>query len=74
MPELWSTEQIRVYLGAKTIRSASRTLHRLGITPVSREPGRSGMNLYDAALVVEEIAKHPRLSARINEAGLKEKR
>jgi hypothetical protein len=57
--DLWNTERVREELGAGTIRSASRTLHRLGINPVSREPGRSGQNLYDAAEVAAAIAARP---------------
>lgn len=57
--ELWTTEQVREELGAKTIRSASRTLHRLGVRAVAREPGRLGMNLYDAAAVRAAIEKRP---------------
>jgi hypothetical protein len=59
-PELVSTEEVRVMLGAATIRSASRTLHRLGVQPVSREPGRSGMNLYEAEAIRRAIAGRPR--------------
>lgn len=59
MAELWSTERVRQELGAKTIRSAGRTIVRLGLTPVSREPGRSGMNLYDADAVRAAIAARP---------------
>ena len=58
MPELWNTERMRQELGAKTIRSASRIILRLGLEPVSREPGRSGMNLYDAAVAGPVIAAH----------------
>lgn len=54
--ELWNTERIRRELGAKTIRSASTIILRLGLKPVSREPGRSGMNLYDAADARAKIA------------------
>lgn len=54
-----NTEEVRVMLGAATIRSVSRTLHRWGIEPVSREPGRSGMNLYDAGQVRAAIAARP---------------
>lgn len=57
--ELWTTERVREELGAKTIRSASRTLHRLGIEPVAREPGRRGMNQYEAAAVRAAIANRP---------------
>lgn len=54
-----STEQVRELLRAKTIRSASRTLHRLGIKPVARQAGRTGMNLYDAAQVRAAVANRP---------------
>lgn len=56
--ELWNTEQIRQELGAKTIRSAMRIILRLGLKPVAREPGRSGMNLYVAAEAAQKIAEH----------------
>ena len=58
-PERLNTEEVRKMLDAATIRSASRTLHRMGIEPVSREPGRSGMNLYDAVEIREAIAARP---------------
>lgn len=57
--ELWNTERIRQELGASSIRSAGRIIVRLGLTPVSREPGRSGMNLYDAEAVAAAIAARP---------------
>jgi hypothetical protein len=57
--EKWNTERVRVELGLTSIRSASRALHRLGIRPVSREPGRLGMNEYDAAEVTAAIAARP---------------
>lgn len=56
---LVNTEEVREMLGAATIRSVSRTLHRLGVEPVSREPGRSGMNLYDAGEIRAAIAARP---------------
>lgn len=59
MAELWSTERVRQELGAKTIRSAGRIIVRLGLVPVAREPGRSGMNLYDAAAVRAAIEARP---------------
>jgi hypothetical protein len=55
--EMWNTERVRQELGAKTIRSASTIILRLGLEPVSREPGRSGMNLYDAEAVRVAIAE-----------------
>lgn len=54
--ELWSTERVRQELGAATIRSAGTMIVRLGLKPVSREPGRSGMNLYEPAEVRAAIA------------------
>jgi len=57
--EMWSTERIRQELGASSIRSAMRIILRMGLTPVSREPGRSGMNLYEADAVRAAIAARP---------------
>lgn len=70
MPERWTTDEVRVHLGAATVRSASKTLHRWGIAPVSREPGRAGQNVYDAAEVRAAIANRPKRGARTD---LKEK-
>ena len=58
-PTLVNTEEVRVMRGAATIRSVSRTLHRWGIEPVSREPGRSGMNLYDADVIRYAMDRRP---------------
>lgn len=58
MPELWNTERIRQELGATSIRSAMTIILRLGLTPVSREPGRTGMNLYPAAEAGPKIAEY----------------
>jgi hypothetical protein len=46
--EQWTTTEVAEFLGAASVRSVSKTLHRLKILPVGREPGRSGQNLYDA--------------------------
>lgn len=54
--ELWNTERVRQELGLASIRSAGRIIVRLGLKPVSREPGRSGMNEYDAEAVRAAIA------------------
>lgn len=48
MVELWTTMQVAEFFGATSEGSISRTLHRLGVRPVAREPGRTGQNLYDA--------------------------
>lgn len=47
-PELWTTTQAGVYLGASSAGSARKILSRLRIAAVGREPGRAGENLYDA--------------------------
>lgn len=57
--ELWTTDRVRQELRASSIRSAATLILRLGLKPVSREPGRSGMNLYDAAEVRAAIANRP---------------
>jgi hypothetical protein len=57
--ELWNTERVRQELGASSIRSASRIILRLGVEPQSREPGRSGMNLYDAGEIRAALARRP---------------
>lgn len=46
----WSTEQVAQYLGI-SINGADRALKRWQISPVGREPGRGGQNLYDAGAV-----------------------
>lgn len=58
MSGLWNTERMRQELGASSIRSAATIILRLGLTPVAREPGRSGMNLYDPAVAGPVIAEH----------------
>lgn len=62
--ELWNTEQVRVFLGATSIRSAMGTISRLGLIPVDREPGRAGMNRYRAAEVINEVNSMPGRGAR----------
>ncbi len=57
--ELWNTERIRVFLGAKSLRSAMGTIARLGLEPVDREPGRAGMNRYRAVEVIERVTAMP---------------
>lgn len=66
---MWTTEQCRVYLGLKTIRSTSTTLGRMGAEAVSREPGRSGMDLYDAGEIRRLHASRPRAGARTDLKG-----
>ena len=64
--ELWTTSQVAEYIGAASVRSATGTLHRWGVHPVSREPGRSGQNLYRAAQVKAAKAARPGRGARID--------
>jgi hypothetical protein len=58
-PELWTTAEAAAYLGATTAGSGRKTLSRLGVVPVSREPGRAGQNLYDASKVRAAKARMP---------------
>lgn len=58
-PELWTTAEAAEFLGASSAGSGRKTLSRLGVAPVSREPGRGGQNLYDAARVRAAKARMP---------------
>lgn len=51
--EMMTTYDVGVFAGytgtrAQVMRSAATWLHRAGIEPTGREPGRAGMNLYPA--------------------------
>jgi hypothetical protein len=59
MTELWTTAEAAEYLGASSAGSGRKTLSRLGVAPVSREPGRVGQNLYDATKVRAAKARMP---------------
>jgi hypothetical protein len=59
VPELWTTAEAAEYLGASSAGSGRKTLSRLGVEPVSREPGRGGQNLYDASKVRAAKARMP---------------
>jgi hypothetical protein len=59
VPDKLNTETVRVMLDLGSLQSAARALHRMGIRPVAREPGRSGMNLYDAEEIRKAIANRP---------------
>lgn len=56
---LWTTAEAAKYLGASSAGSGRKTLSRLEVAPVSREPGRGGQNLYDAAKVRAAKARMP---------------
>jgi hypothetical protein len=58
-PELWTTVEAAEYLGASSAGSGRKTLSRLGLAPVSRQPGRGGQNLYDATEVRAAKARMP---------------
>lgn len=50
-PTRWTTDDVAAHLGYTSRysrQSAARALHRWGIHPVGRQPGRSGQNLWDA--------------------------
>jgi hypothetical protein len=40
--ELWTTAEAAEYLGASSAGSGRKTLSRLEVAPVSRQPGRGG--------------------------------
>jgi len=53
-----TTTQAAEFAGVKPA-GVHRLLHRAGIRPVGREPGRSGQNLYDAAQVRAAVQARP---------------
>jgi hypothetical protein len=57
--ELWTTAVAAEYLGLSTTGSARKALHRLGVAPAGKEPGRRGQNLYYAAQVRAAKAAMP---------------
>ncbi len=58
MSEQITTAQVAELAGVK-ITGVGRLLHRAGIRPVGREPGRSGQNLYDAVQVEDAVRARP---------------
>lgn len=58
MEELLTTTQVAELAGVK-ITGVGRLLHRAGIRPVAREPGRAGQNLYDGAQVQAAVRARP---------------
>jgi KaiC/GvpD/RAD55 family RecA-like ATPase len=67
--ELWTTAEAAECLGASSVGSVRKTLSRLGVVPVSREPGRRGQNLYDPAEVRAAKARMPGRGKRSLKAG-----
>jgi len=53
-----TTTQAAELAGVKAA-GVHRLLHRAGIRPVGREPGRAGQNLYDAAQVQAAVQARP---------------
>jgi len=62
--ELWSSARCAEYLGLAHARDATTVLRRLGVQPVSRQPGRRGQNLYLPAEVKAAHAARPGQGAR----------
>ena len=62
-PEQWTTVEVATHLGVAP-ESVRNTLSRLGVKAVARQPGRSGLNLYDAAEVRAAAAARPGRGAR----------
>jgi len=64
--ELWTIDEVAAYLGysgKSATGSARSTMSRLGVEAVSRQPGRGGKSLYDAAQVRAAQAARPRPGA-----------
>jgi hypothetical protein len=72
--ELWTTAEAADYLGASSEGSGRKTLSRLGVAPVSREPGRGGQNLYDAAEIRAAKARMPGRGKRSLPGGIPQSR
>jgi hypothetical protein len=64
VPELVTLTEAAAHIGAGTSGSARRSLHRAGIRPVARAPGRAGESLYDAEQVRAWQASRPGVSGR----------
>ena len=62
--ELWSSARCAEYLGLAHAKDATTVLRRLGVRPVSRQPGRGGQNLYLPAEVKAAHAARPGQGAR----------
>ncbi|MEU1071956.1 MULTISPECIES: hypothetical protein [unclassified Streptomyces] len=63
-PQLWTITEVAEHLGytgepATAAGSARKALHRWGVKPIGRQPGRSGLSLYDAAEVQAAIDAAP---------------
>jgi hypothetical protein len=64
----WTIAQVADHLGI-TVKAADKQLRRWGIGAVARQPGRGGMNLYDADAVRAAHAGRPGRGARTDLAG-----
>jgi len=53
------SQRVLAELAGVKITGAGRLLHRAGIRPVGREPGRAGQNLFDAAQVQAALQARP---------------
>jgi hypothetical protein len=59
-----TTTEAAAYLGLGSPHAARRQLHRWGVKPVSRLPGRAGENVYDADEVHAAKSNAPGRGAR----------
>lgn len=60
--QLWTIDEVADffdYTGASATGSARKTLSRLGVTAVARQPGRGGKSLYRRADVEAAHAARP---------------
>lgn len=61
--ELWTVVDVAGFLGV-AVKSADTQLRRWSVAPVSRQPGRGGMNLYDPREVRRAYTARPGQGAR----------
>ncbi len=61
--EQWTIAEVAAYLGVSQ-KSADKQLRRWQIAAVARQPGRGGMNLYDAEAVQTAKRRRPGQGAR----------
>jgi hypothetical protein len=59
-PESWTLERVATEYGYASTDSARRALWRWGVRPIARQPGRAGMNVYDAHEVRTAAAQRVR--------------
>jgi len=57
--ERWTTDDVKAFLGLSSRESARDWLSTHDICAIGRQPGRSGLNEYDAATIRQVAAQRP---------------